>query len=277
LNTAVSRAQVAFNYLLLVAVSIIAVYPLVGVLLASFYPPGPASSPTGFELPPTFEWRNYVTAWTDGKFSEYFTTSVIVAAVMVPASVVLSMLGGYAFATMRFRGANLLFYLFILGLIIPTEATIVPLWYDMEALGLVDTYWVLIILEVSGEVSFGIYWMRAAFMSAPRSLLEAARIDGASSWRTMWQIMVPFAKPAILTLSVLTFADSWNEFFLALVFTPTSHMTAVAGLAHFQGRYTQNIALVSAGAVIVAVPIVIVFIIFQRDFIRGMLTGAVKG
>jgi raffinose/stachyose/melibiose transport system permease protein len=276
LNTAASRTQIAFNYFLLVLVSIVAIYPLVGVLLASFYPPGPASQPTGFELPPTFEWHNYVTAWTQGHFSSYSMTSVIVAVVMVPASVVLSILGGYAFATMRFRGANVIFYLFILGLIIPTEATIVPLYGDMKSLGLLDTYWVLIILEVSGEVSFGIYWMRAAFMSAPRSLLEAARIDGASSWRTLWRILVPFAKPAILTLSVLTFADSWNEFFLALVFT-TSRFTAPMGLASFQGRYTTNIALVSAGAVIVTVPIVIVFIIFQRDFIRGMLTGAVKG
>lgn len=276
MNTAASRTQVAFNYCLLILVSIIAIYPLVGVLLASFYPRGPGSQPSGFALPPTFEWHNYVTAWTQGKFSAYFTTSVIVAAVMVPASVVLSILGGFAFATMRFRGANVLFYLFILGLIIPTEATIVPLYYDVRALGLLDTYWALIILEVSGEVSFGIYWMRAAFMSAPRSLLEAARIDGASSWRTLWRILVPFAKPAILTLSVLTFADSWNEFFLALVFT-VKHMTAPAGLASFQGHYTMDIALVSAGAVIVALPIVIVFIIFQRDFVRGMLTGAVKG
>ena len=118
--------------------------------------------------------------------------------------------------------------------------------------------------------------MRAAFLSAPRSLLEAARIDGASSWRTLWQILVPFARPAILTLTVLTFADSWNEFFLALVFT-VNHVTAPAGLASFSGRYTTNIPLVSAGAVMVAVPIVIVFIIFQRQFLRGMLTGAVKG
>jgi raffinose/stachyose/melibiose transport system permease protein len=188
----------------------------------------------------------------------------------------LSILGGFAFATMRFRGSKVIFYLFILGLIIPTEATIVPLYYDVRAMGLLDTYWALILLETSGELAFGIFWMRAAFLSAPRSLLEAARIDGASSWRTLWQILVPFARPAILTLTVLTFADSWNEFFLALVFT-VNHVTAPAGLASFSGRYTTNIPLVSAGAVMVAVPILIVFIIFQRQFMRGMLTGAVKG
>jgi raffinose/stachyose/melibiose transport system permease protein len=260
----------------MIVCSMVAVYPLVGVLLASLYPPGPGSAPSGFALPPSFAWHNYVEAWDQGKFASSFTTSVIVAAIMVPASVVLSILGGYAFATMRFRGSRAIFYLFILGLIIPTEATIVPLYYDVRAMGLLDTYWALILLETSGELAFGIFWMRAAFLSAPRSLLEAARIDGASSWRTLWQILVPFARPAILTLTVLTFADSWNEFFLALVFT-VNHMTAPAGLASFSGRYTTNIPLVSAGAVMVAVPIVVVFIIFQRQFMRGMLTGAVKG
>lgn len=276
MNTATSRTQVALNYVLLILVCSVAVYPLVGVLLASFYPAGPGSSPSGFALPPSFAWRNYVTAWEQGRFAASFTTSIIVAVVMVPASVVLSILGGYAFATMRFRGSKTIFYLFILGLIIPTEATIVPLYYNVRALGLLDTYWALIVLEVSGEVAFGIFWMRAGFQSAPPSLLEAARIDGASSWTTLWKIMVPFARPAILTLTVLTFADSWNEFFLALVFT-INHMTAPAGLASFSGRFTTDIALVSAGAVIVAVPILIVFIVFQREFMRGMLTGAVKG
>jgi raffinose/stachyose/melibiose transport system permease protein len=273
---ATSRPQVVLNYVLIVLCSGVAIYPLVGIVLASLYPPGAASAPSGFGLPPTFAWHNYVAAWEQGKFAASFTTSIIVAVVMVPSSVLLSILGGYAFATMRFRGAKTLFYLFILGLIIPTEATIVPLFYDMQAIGLLDTYWALILLEVSGEVAFGIFWMRAAFLSAPRSLLEAARIDGANSWMTLWRIMVPFARPAILTLAVLTFADSWNEFFLALVFT-INHMTAPAGLASFSGRYTQNIPLVSAGAVIVAVPILIVFIVFQREFMRGMLTGAVKG
>ncbi len=275
-STTTSRAQVTLNYALIVLCTLIAVYPLVGVFLASLYPTGPGVAPSGFALPPSLHWHNYIDAWNQGGFGASFKTSIVVAAVMVPASVLLSILAGYAFATMRFWGSNVLFYLFILGLIIPTEATIVPLYYDMRAVGLLDTYWVLILLETSGEVAFGIFWMRAAFLSAPHSLLEAARIDGASSWKTLWQIMVPFAKPAILTLTVLTFADSWNEFFLALVFT-INHVTAPAGLASFSGRYTTEIALVSAAAVIVAVPIVVVFIIFQREFLRGMLTGAVKG
>ena len=274
--TTATRRQIALNYAILILCSALAVYPLIGVLLASLYPSGPRSAPSGFGLPPTFEIHNYVTAWRQGQFSSYFATSAIVAAGVVPASVILSILGGFAFGTMRFRGSKVLFYLFILGLIIPSEAIIVSLYYDIRAVHLIDTYWALILVEVSGEVAFGVFWMRAAFLSAPRSLLEAARIDGASSWRVLWQILVPFARPAILTLAVLTFADPWNEFFLALVLT-IRHLTAPAGLSFFSDKYLLNVPLVSAGAVIVALPVIVVFVIFQRDFIRGILSGAVKG
>ena len=113
MNTA-SRTQVTLNYMLIVVCSLVAVYPLVGVILASMYPSGPGSAPSGFAFPPSFDWHNYVSAWDQGNFGASFTTSIIVAAVMVPASVGLSILGGFAFATMRFRGSRAIFYLFIL-------------------------------------------------------------------------------------------------------------------------------------------------------------------
>jgi raffinose/stachyose/melibiose transport system permease protein len=275
MNTA-SRAQVALNYTLLVLFTFLAVYPIAGVFLASVYPPG--AQPSSITPPSHFDFHNFVTAWTQGHFALYFRSSAVVAVAVVAGSTILSVLGGYALGTMRFRGSKVIFYSFILGLIIPTEATIVSLYYDVRALHLIDTWTALILVEVSGEVAFGVFWMRAAFLAAPRSLIEAARIDGASSWRLLWSIMVPFAWPAILTLMVLTFADSWNEFFLALVLTTSDqHLTAPAGLQVFTGKYTTNVPLISAGAVIVAVPVIVVFVLLQRQFIRGVLTGAVKG
>jgi raffinose/stachyose/melibiose transport system permease protein len=273
-NTA-SRPQIILNYALLVLFSFMALFPVFGVFIASVYPSG--TNPSSFKLPSHFSFDNFARAWTQGHFSLYFRSSAIVAVSVVVASTVLSILGGYAFGTMRFRGSKVIFYTFILGLIIPTEATIVALYYDIRALNLLDTYTALILIEVSGEVAFGVFWFRAAFLSAPRSLVEAARIDGASTWRLLWRIMVPFAWPAILIFMVLTFADTWDEFFLALVFmTSQSHLTAPAGLQVFQGQYLSNIPLIAAGAVIVSVPIMLVFIIFQRQFIRGVLTGAIK-
>jgi raffinose/stachyose/melibiose transport system permease protein len=271
-----SRAQVIANYVLLIVFSIIALYPLVGTLLAALYPPG--TQPNGFALPPSWHFGNFASAWTDGHFASYIRSSVIVAASVVVVSTVLSILGGYALGTMRFPGSKLLFYVFLLGIIIPFEAIVVPLYYDMRALNMLDTYWALILPEISGSVAFGVFWMRAFFLSTPRSLVEAARLDGASNWRILWRVLVPYGRPAILTLVVLTFAGSWNEFFLALVMTTKEQfLTAPAGLSLFSGRHTTNVPLLSAGAVIVVLPVVIVYVFTQREFIRGMLTGALKG
>lgn len=274
--TTSSRTQVAMNYVVLVVFSLIAIYPLAGILLASLYPPN--TNPSGFALPPSFHFGNYVQAWTDGHFGTYFRSSAIVATTVVGVSTVLSILGGYALGTMRFRGSKVLFSLFLAGMIIPFEAIVVPLYYEMRSLHLLDTYWAMILPEVSGSVAFGVFWMRAFFLSAPRSLIEAARIDGASSWNILWRVLVPFGRPAILTLVVLTFSGSWSEFFLALVMTTKQQfLTAPAGLSLFSGRYTSNMPLLAAGSVIVVMPVVIVYVFTQREFIRGMLTGALKG
>ena len=151
------------------------------------------------------------------------------------------------------------------------------MYFRSSAIVAISTVVASTILSILGGYAFGIFWFRAAFLSAPKSLIEAARIDGASTFRMMWRIMIPFAWPAILIFMVLTFADSWDEFFLALVLTTSdSHLTAPAGLTVFSSKYLLNIPIVAAGAVIVSVPIIVVFLIFQRQFIRGVLTGAVK-
>ena len=171
----------------------------------------------------------------------------------------------------------MLFYVFLLGLVFPIEAMIVPLYFDLRDLGLTDTYWALILPQIGLSVAFGTFWMRAFFLSTPRSLVEAARIDGASSWTTLWRVLVPFGRPAILTMMVLVFMWTWNEFLLALVMVSSENLrTAPLGLAFFQGQHTSDLTLLAAGAVIVATPVVVVYVFLQRHFIRGMLTGAVK-
>src|SRR5436190_6660185 len=148
-----SRTQIAIHYALLVMVSFIALYPVYGVFLASVYPSG--TQPSAFKLPSHWDWHNFVTAWSQGHMGLYFRSSAIIAVFTVIFSTVLSILGGYAFGTMRFRGSKVLFYTFLLGLIIPTEATIVGLFYDIKALNLINTYTALVLIEVSGEVAFG--------------------------------------------------------------------------------------------------------------------------
>ena len=196
---------------------------------------------------------------------------------MIAISTVLSILAGYAFGLMRFRGQEALFYLTLLGLMVPLEAIVVPLYYDLRDVGLTDTYWALILPQAALSIAFGTFWMRAFFRSVPRSLLEAARLDGSSSWVTLWRIVLPLGRPAVLTMVALVFMWTWNEFLLALVMVSDESLrTAPLGLAFFQGRNTSDEALLSAGALIVAAPVVIVYVFLQRHFIRGMLSGAVK-
>jgi raffinose/stachyose/melibiose transport system permease protein len=203
---------------------------------------------------------------------------VIVTVAVVAASTLLSIPAGYAFGMMRFRGEQALFYLFLLGLMVPLEATIVPLYYDFRDLALTDTYSALILPQIGVSVAFGTFWMRAFFRSVPRSLVEAARLDGASSWFTLWRVLLPLARPAVLTMTVLLFMWTWNEFLLALVMVSDEGLrTAPLGLAFFQGRNTTDFALLAAGAVIVATPVVVLYVFLQRHFIRGMLSGAIKG
>jgi raffinose/stachyose/melibiose transport system permease protein len=270
-----SRREQSLTYAVLGAFSLIALLPIVGILLTAVQD---QESLAAFGTFDGVHLGNFADAWRDGNFGDYLRSSMIVTVSVVVVAVVLSVLAGYAFGLMRFRGATVLFYVFLLGLMIPTEAMIVPLYYDFRDLGLTDTYWALILPQIGTSVAFGTFWMRAYFRTVPKSLVEAARLDGASSWFTLWRVLLPLARPAVLTMTVLLFMWTWNEFLLALVMvTDEGLRTAPLGLSFFQGRNETNLTLLAAGAVIVATPVVVLYVFLQRHFIRGMLSGAVKG
>ena len=265
----VSRAETSMNYEILLGFAAFALLPVLTILATSVS--APLGESGGLHL------SNFAQAWTVGGFGRSLGNSVVVAAIVVTLSLVLSVLAGYAFGTMRFRGATALFYLFLLGLMIPTEATIIPLFFDLRSLGLTDTYLAIAMPQVAQSVAFGTFWMRAQFRAMPVSLLEAAALDGAGPMRALTRIMAPAARPAILTMLVLVFMWTWNEFLIALIMAPGGRLrTAPLGLANFQGQYTAETALLAAGAVIVALPTVILFLFLQRHFIRGMLEGAAQ-
>ena len=271
----IDRREQALTYTLLGVFSLIALVPIAGIVLTALQPPGELAT---FGEPSGFHAGNFATAWDEGNFSSYLRSSLIVAVAVVAASTLLSIPAGYAFGMMRFRGEQALFYLFLLGLMVPLEATIVPLYYDFRDLALTDTYAALILPQVGVSLAFGTFWMRAFFRSVPRSLVEAARIDGSSAWSTLWRVLLPTARPAVVTMMVLIFMWTWNEFLLALVMVSDEGLrTAPLGLAFFQGRNTTDFALLAAGAVIVATPVVLLYVFLQRHFIRGMLSGAIKG
>ena len=148
----------------------------------------------------------------------------------------------------------------------------------MRRMGLYDTYWALILPQVGLSVCFGAFWMRAAFSGVPQDLEDAAKVDGCNSWSALWRVLLPVVQPAMLTLIVLLFVWTWNDFLLALVLVVSEQLrTLPLGLAFFQGRYSMNVTLVAAGAVMVAVPTIFIYTLFQRQFVRGVTAGAVKG
>lgn len=272
----VSRAERTGNYLVLVVFAVFALTPILTVLGAALGPDDAAGGDTSggvLGLHP----GNFAQAWDIGHFGSYLRTSLFVSTTVVVLSLVLSILAGYALGTMRFRGSTVVFYLFLLGIMMPSEAVLVPLYYDLRALGLTDTLWAVVLPQVAQSVAFGTFWMRAYFRSSSRALVEAARLDGASTWRILWQVLVPLARPAVVTLTVLVFMWTWNEFLIPLVMvTSESLRTAPLGLAFFQGQYTQGFTLLAAGACIVATPVVLLYVFLQRHFIAGMLEGAVR-
>lgn len=264
-------------YAILALFLLLALAPFAIVVLASFKANAELSRSV-FALPEIWRGENYVRAWTQGRFGQYFFSSVVVAAAVVLLATLFSILAGYAFGRMRFRFGGLLFAVFLLGIMVPQEAFIIPLYHTMRRLGLYDTYWAMILPQVGLSVCFGAFWLRGAFRGIPQDLEDAARVDGCSSWSALWRVLLPVARPALLTLIVLLFVWTWNDFLLALVLVTSENLrTLPLGLAFFQGRYAMDVSLVAAGAVMVALPTILIYVIFQRQFIRGVTAGAIQG
>jgi raffinose/stachyose/melibiose transport system permease protein len=272
----VSRREQVLSYAVLAAFAVLALYPILSIVLLALH--RRSDLVTGFAIPDHLSFHTFQQAWELGGFSTGLRNSLIVAGAVALATAVLSTLAGYAFGTMRFRGADALFYLLLIGLIFPYEATVIPLYYVFRDVGLTDSLWALILPQIGLSVPFGTFWMRAFFRSTPGALVEASRLDGATSFATLWRVLLPQAWPAITTMVVLVFMWTWNEFLLALVMIQSDSLrTAPLDLALFAGtnRYSDP-TLTAAAAVLVALPIVLVYVFLQRSFIRGMFAGSVK-
>jgi raffinose/stachyose/melibiose transport system permease protein len=272
---ATSRSGTIWSAAILLAFAAATVLPILGIVLLSLQPEQAVLS--GFEWPDRLHFGNYARAFEVAHFASYLASSLVVSIAVTAGTVIVSTLAGYAFGTMRFAGDNFLFYLLLAGLVIPFEAVIVPLYVELQAARLTNTYASVILPLVGVNAAFGTFWMRAYFRAVPRELIEAASLDGAGSLRILWKALLPGARPALLTLVVLVFMWSWNEFLLPLVMLSREDLrTAPLGLAFFAGRYTTDLAGMAAAAVMVALPVVALFVATHRRFVHGMWVGALK-
>lgn len=271
-----NRSEVIIGRVVLVVVLVATIIPLVNMLSAALQPAD--MNPTGLKWPTDPQWINFVTAFNTGNVWRLMGSSLFIVVFVVPISLLFATLAGYALGNLRVRGSRFIFIFLILGLTIPFEALIIPLYYEMKDLGVLNTQWAVILPLIGLYMPFGVVWMRAHFIGVPQELSEAARVDGASTFQQFWRVQLPLARPALSALAILLFLWTWNQFLLPVVLISDPLDRTVAGaLTFFQGQYSSSIPLLNAGALIIIVPTIVVFIIFQRQFIQALLQGAVKG
>ena len=223
---------------------------------------------------PTFD--NFVQAWTRSHLDEYFLNSVIATIGAVILLMVVSSMAGFALAALRFPYRRFLFVVILSSLMIPVQVVLVPYMRTMLALDLVNTHVGLILSYTAFFLPFSVYMMTAFYSGLPRELIEAARIDGAKLLQIWWHIMVPLGMPALVTLGILNTLNCWNDILIALL-TMQRNRTLMVGISALKGQYSDQIPLFTAGIVIAAAPIIVLYVIFQRRIVSGIAVGAVKG
>jgi len=266
---------IAVNALLVVGGALVA-FPLVWMVCVSFMPRGAASAipPPFFPVHPTLD--NYRELFANHAAGRYMLNSAIVATLATAISLVTNTMAGYAFAKLRFAGRDRLFKTLLGALVIPGQVTMIPLFALVKEMGLVSTYGGVIVPSLASI--FGIFLVRQYALSLPDELLEAARIDGASEGRIFFSIVMPLLRPILVTLAILTFLATWNDFMWPLiVLTDQKLHTLPVALAGLSREHVQDNELMMAGAVITVVPVLALFLAMQRYYIAGILAGGVKG
>jgi multiple sugar transport system permease protein len=270
------RGAAAALYAALVAGAIATALPLVWMVSASVMPAGDASSfPPPF-LPRRVTFEHYRELFTRLDLAQRFLNSAIVTVSATVLSVFINGLAGYAFAKLRFGGRDRVFRSLSLALVVPSQVGMLPLFLLLREMGLVNTYAGVVIPYLANVL--GIFMIRQYVLSIPDELLHAARVDGASELRIFWNVVMPVARPILVTLAAFTFLSAWNDFMWPLVvLSDDQRYTLPVALANLSGEHVQDTELMMAGSVLTILPALIVFLIFQRAYIRGILSGSVKG
>ena len=271
-----------FTYVALFALTFLFMGPFIFALSTSFKSPSEIFSFPPSLIPAEFRWWNYIDAWTQAPFTMFFQNTLIITLVSMVGQIASSCLVAYGFSRFEFPGRDALFLLVIATLILPTEVTIIPTFLGFKAVGALDTWWPLIAPAYFGGGAFSIFLFRQFFRTLPRALDEAAEIDGANSLRVLWSIILPLSKPAIATLAIFSFLGHWNDFFGPLIYlSSTNKFTISLGLRYYQSVATAGGParehLLMAAAFTATLPIVIIFFIFQRQFVQGIVLSGIKG
>jgi raffinose/stachyose/melibiose transport system permease protein len=265
-----------FAYVIVGVLVVVTMVPLVSLVLSALYPSGAAVQGIGWPDEPTLS--NFAEAWVSAGMDKLLWNSVILAVIIVPLTLVIATLAGFGLACLNLRWNKAVLGFFVAGLTIPIELVIIPLYYNLQSMGLTNTFTGLVLVQTALFMPFSVFWMYTHFASLPKELIEAAQIDGARATTILRVVLLPLSGPAMTTLAVLVFMWCWKQFLLILILIQdSSKRTAPAGLGFFIGEFTINIPLLSAASVIVVLPILVLYIALQRYFVEGLTQGALKG
>ena len=276
-NSAARKVRSGVSHLLLVIVAIAFLGPLVYAVSTSLKPADEVFTPAPHLFGSEIRWKNYADAFTFAPFDRYFLNSLFVAVAGTLVVVVASSMSAYAFARLKFRGREQLFVLFLGTLMVPQEVLIVPMYWLMQSLGWVDSYWALILPWAF--TAFGTFLLRQFFLTVPAELEEAARVDGCGPFRSFLRIMLPLARPAIAVLTVFTFISFWGSFLwpLIIVNSVETKGTVPLGLAQFSGQQGTQWNLMMAASIMAMIPTVLLVILLQKHLVRGLLVTGLGG
>lgn len=250
--------------------------PYIWSLSLSFQPPGDVFSWPIQLLPDPATLENYQRLWTEIPFSRWLLNSTIIVVCITGCNVLLASIAGYAFARIEFPGRQFLFYCFLSTLMVPGHVTLVPKFMLLNYFGMINTYQGLILPGIVQV--FGIFLMKQFFETLPRELEEAARVDGCGRFQTFWKIILPVSKPALVALTIYTFQGAWNDFLWPVIVTTTPDMyTLPLGMAMFRFEFRVEWTMLMAGSILLTLPMLVIFIFFQRLFVANAATSGIKG
>lgn len=262
--------------LLLIGLMIWTLLPFISLFVTALHPSG--TYPAGIEWPSEPQWQNFILAFRSSHMASLLGSSTLIVLGVVPISLLISTMAGFAIGHLRMPGHGPVLLLFVFGLTLPFEGIITPLYYQVRDMGLLNTQWAIILPLIGLFMPFSVVWMRAHFVNMPAELSEAAEVDGANRWQLFWRIHVPLARPALASLAILLFLWTWNQFLLTVVLVNDPlKRTAAGALGAFQGQWGTDIPLLCAGSLLIMAPTLLVFFVFQRQFVAALLQGATKG
>ncbi len=259
--------------------SVVVIFPMMWLLYTSFKS-GRELFTSAWALPKVLRWINYVNAWRDAQIGEFFGNSVVVTFSTMAVQLVIGAMASYILARYRFKGGQVLYYFFLAGMMFPIFLGLVPMFFLLKNLGLLDTRMGLVMVYVASGIPFTVFVLTAFFKTIPKELEEAGLIDGCSLYGVFWRIMLPLAKPGLITVAIFTFIAIWNEYILALVLISSPHLrTLPLGIANLMmvTHYKTDWGALFAGLVIVMTPTVLAYAFLQNRITKGITIGALKG